>query len=89
MREVTAVAGQSVMDIAMQHCGDVGLWHEVAVVNGMEDTWVAEGGEVVLVPAGSKGVVKRLAREKVKPNTGTGRMVDGIGYELVGEMMIG
>lgn len=59
------------LDIAMQHCGDAAMWHEVAKANGLDDTWVAEGGEKLEVPAGAMpGVVQMLEREGVVPCTG-------------------
>lgn len=71
MKEVRARRGQSLLDIAMQHCGDAAMWHEVAKANGLEDTWVAEGGEKLEVPAGvMPGVVQMLEREGVVPCTG-------------------
>lgn len=75
MKTIEAKAGQSLLDIAMMHCGDAGEWHRVAVMNGKEDTWVAAGGEKLLLPeAESDGYVARLAREGVEPCTGEGEM---------------
>lgn len=90
MGTIVAKKGQSLMDIAMEHCGDAGLWHQVGKDNGKADTWVADGGEVLEVSAtDGAGTVAMLEREGVKPCTGGHGMVDGVGYEMVGEMMIG
>lgn len=89
MRAVTAKAGQSLLDVAMQHCCDAGQWHRVAAMNALEDTWVAEGGERLWVPTVGEEQVERMALEGVEPCTGKDGMEDGIGHEAVGEMMIG
>lgn len=70
--EIRAKRGQSMLDIAMQYCGDAGRWHEVAKLNGKDDTWEADGGEMLEVPeAEAGGYAAMLAREGVEPCTGT------------------
>lgn len=90
MKTIEAKAGQSLLDIAMQYCGDAGCWHAVAKANGVADDWVATGGERIEVDeAEAAGYAALLKREGVEPSTGLDGMEDGIGHEAVGEMMIG
>lgn len=89
MKKVTTRKGQTVMDVALQHCADGSLWHEVAQRNGLEATWTAAGGEELMVPDGDAKTLQKVEKENVVPCTGGEGLRDGIGYERVGEMMVG
>lgn len=89
MKKIKAIKGQSLFDIALQHCGDAGEAHAIALANDLPDDYVALGGENLMIPNKNKSIVNRLAKEKVIPCTGDDGMKEGIGYDVIGIAMIG
>lgn len=70
MKEVEAIRGQSLWDIALQHCGDADLAEEIAQLNGLDPNTVFAGGETLAAPDGDLAAAARLAAEGVVPVTG-------------------
>lgn len=50
MKSVTVLNGQTIFDIAVQSCGDVGLAYDIALMNGIDIFSSLEVGSVLKVP---------------------------------------
>jgi len=63
-------SGQSLLDIAVQHCGSVEAALTIAIANGISITEaVAAGGELAVADAVNKSVVNLFAISKTNPAT--------------------
>ena len=94
-KTVTARAGQSLMDVAVQWCGNADMAMELATLNGVEETTVFSGGEVLAVPPLYEAAGRKMAAAGVEPVTGVdlpaddGELRIGVGHWAVGEFVVG
>lgn len=91
MRTVTARKGQSLIDLALQHCGSADWGEDVAKQNNLNPDYVCSGGEVLEMPDGVEAERKRIAAAGVVPVTGLdagGWQQQGIGLCMVGELSV-
>lgn len=91
MRTVTARKGQSLIDLALQHCGSADWGEDVAKQNSLSPDYVCSGGEVLEMPDGVEAERKRIASAGVVPVTGMdagGWQQQGIGLCMVGELSV-
>ena len=51
MSDATVKPGQTLADIAIQYCGGIGAWPELATLNGLAMTASLSGGQVLKLPA--------------------------------------
>lgn len=80
--------GQSLYDIAVQHCGGADYAADIAVANGLALDAVLEGDVVLVVPDGAPSRRLPGMRVSVEPATGVAAMRDGIGSARVGELTV-
>lgn len=84
----TALAGQSLWDMALQHCGSADAAFGMARINGMNITDILEPGTVLSLPAVmNKRVVKYYMDNGIQPATGAlagSTTGEGIGYWVIG-----
>lgn len=91
MRTVTARKRQSLIDLALQHCGSADWGEDVAKQNGLSPDYVCAGGEVLEMPDGVEAERKRIASAGVVPVTGldvSGWTLQGVGLSMVGELSV-
>ena len=70
MKTVIAQNGQSLWDIAVQHCGAADAAFSVAELNGLLPTSLPKAGETLKVPdAENKKVAKHYAEHGIVPAT--------------------
>lgn len=70
MRNVTTQSGQSIWDIAVQHCGTADAAFEIAALRGIMPTAQPKTGEILIVPeVVNKKVVKHYADHGLVPAT--------------------
>lgn len=62
MQTIKIQAGQSLLDIAIEHCGDAGAGLEIAQLNGVALTASLQPGTILVVP----GVVNNRVVEHFK-----------------------
>lgn len=68
MKNVTVQSGQSLWDIAVQHCGSADAALEIAALNGMVPTTQPKTGERLTVPnAENKKVVRYYEEHGLVP----------------------
>lgn len=71
MRTIEAQSGQTLFDIAIQHCGTADAVFDIAELNGMRPTDIPKVGSTLEVPeVTAKKVVRRLAELGAVPATG-------------------
>lgn len=88
---MTARKGQSLIDLALQHCGSADWGEDVAKQNSLSPDYVCSGGEVLEMPDGVEAERKRIASAGVVPVTGMdagGWQQQGIGLCMVGELSV-
>lgn len=64
MRAYQATYRQSLLDIALQECGDVSAVVEIARLNGISIAQDIEAGDILLLPEMIKSEVVRYYRER-------------------------
>lgn len=70
MRQVEVQNGQTIFDVAVQHCGDAEAAYDIAALNNVEVTSCPDNGTVLNVPdAVNKKVVQFYQQNKIKPAT--------------------
>lgn len=70
MATATALNGQTLFDIALQHCGAAEAAYDIARLNGLSLTAVlTPGQELQLPPVVSAQVVGRYRQDGIKPAT--------------------
>ena len=70
MKKVTVQSGQSLWDIAVQHCGSADAALDVAALNGLLPTGQPKTGETIFVPEEeNKKVVRYYAEHGIVPAT--------------------
>ena len=78
MRQIVAVDGQSVFDIALLYCGDATMaWH-IARANEIPLTTTFETNTTLTIPDDSNNVAKVFEQEKVVFATGIIEVVSGL-----------
>lgn len=93
-RKVTARAGQSVVDVALQWCGSADEAEAVAKANGLDFGVRFGGGEVLTVDVVDVAAAARLTVAGVVPTTwddlpgSGGAVLAGVGYSAVGELAV-
>lgn len=88
---MTARKGQSLIDLALQHCGSADWGEDVAKQNSLSPDYVCSGGEVLEMSDGVEAERKRIASAGVVPVTGLdagGWQQQGIGLCMVGELSV-
>ena len=71
MRTIEVQSGQTLLDIAVQHCGTADAVYEIAELNGMQPSSIPKTGQTLARPEPTaKKVVKRLAELGAVPATG-------------------
>lgn len=84
----TALAGQSLWDMALQHCGSADAAFAIARMNNVNLTDSPTPGTVLALPAvTNKKVVKYYADNGIMPASGASTSSatgDGIGYWVIG-----
>ncbi len=70
MKTVTVRRGQSMIDVAVQYCGDADYAYEVAKANGKEVDDVIEADVELQVPSVNTRMAKEVERIGVTPCTG-------------------
>lgn len=92
MRQAVVHSGQSVFDIAIQHCGSVDAAYDVAVLNSLPLDAELLPGQTLLIPeVTDKRVVDECRRKGVVPGTGwVAPLYTPTSYYLgsVGEMLL-
>jgi len=70
MRQAVVHSGQSIFDIAIQHCGSVDAAYDVAVLNSLPLDAILMPGQTLLIPkVTDKRVVDEFERRGVVPGT--------------------
>ena len=70
MMKVTVQSGQSLWDIAVQHCGSAEAALEIAALNGLLPTSQPKTGEQLIVPnVENKKVARYYAEHGIVPAT--------------------
>jgi len=70
MKKVTVQSGQTLWDIAVQHCGTADAALEIAALNGLLPTSQPKTGETIVVPeVENKKVVRYYAEHGIVPAT--------------------
>lgn len=68
--KATVLQGQSLFDIALQHCGAADAAYDIALLNGLSITDALEvGAQLELPPAMSVAVMRHYASAGIKPAT--------------------
>ena len=95
MQNIPVSEGQTLLDIAMQYCGDVSKAMEVALLNGLNLTDDLQVGGWLMVPdvePEKRLIVEKLKAEKVQPASldfiQTTTSDDGIDYWSIEEDFI-
>lgn len=70
MRNITALPGQSIFDIALLHCGDATFAWQIARSNNIDITTTFETNTTLTIPDDSNNVAKVFEQEKVVFATG-------------------
>lgn len=78
------MAGQCLLDIAIQHCGSVEAWPSIAIMNGLTLSALLVSGQVLQLPdVFDKRAKKVIDEGAYQPSTGDVSYLylpDGIGY---------
>jgi hypothetical protein len=83
MKTVTLEVHQTMLDLALQHCGSADALVEIASLNDVEITEELPAGSLVIVPeAYDKQRVKFLLNGNHKPFTGPLNRIDEAGQGL-------
>ncbi|WP_367867903.1 hypothetical protein [Pedobacter sp. WC2423] len=88
--EAVVDQGQSLLDVALQHCGDVSVIFDIAVLNGVSVTEKLKPGTVLILPEVSDaGMVRYFFQNNFIPATDTGsvkaiELPEGIDYWAIG-----
>lgn len=70
MRQIKVKNGQTILDIAVQYCGDVEAAFDIAAMNDIEVTSQPETGTVLLIPEiSNKRVVSYFGANNIAPAT--------------------
>lgn len=73
--------GQTLPDIAIEHCGHISSWAEIARLNGLDMTAGLTAGQVLKLPeVAQKRVVKILFEGGWHPAAGSTAVLEGIDY---------
>ena len=90
MKRVNGKRGQSMIDVAVQHCGSADYAYEVAKANGLEADAVLEQDTDMEVPMAGTMAEKSVVRAGVEPCTGVmaEEPWDKIGLAMVGELTV-
>lgn len=68
--KVKVLDGQSLFDIAIQHCGDVQAVYDIAVLNNMSITDDVELGKYLIVPESfDKDISTYMKQKNITPKT--------------------
>lgn len=78
MRKVTALAGQSVFDVALIYCGDTTKAWDIARTNEIPLTTTFESNTTLSIPDASNNVAKIFTQESVVFATGIIEVVSGL-----------
>lgn len=88
-RTVTTLPSQTIMDIAIQECGSLAAWPDIAAMNGLNLTDEVPAGTALLIP---DPVIDRVAaiyeRNGYKPATTPTDILEGIDYWFVYEYIV-
>lgn len=89
MRMTTVKPGQTLPDIAVQHCGHLSAWAGIAALNGLGLTDALAAGQVLKLPdIADKRVVAYLKAGGHEPAAGAVQafvVLEGIGYWAIEE----
>lgn len=72
MKEVTVLENQSLLDIAIRHCGSMELLFEIARLNSISVTKKLQAGELIKVPVvlqENKRIVEYYKTNNIQPGT--------------------
>lgn len=70
MTQVTVLNGQTIFDIALQCCGDIGAAYDIAVLNDIEVTsYPAVGVSLEIPDAANRNAVRYYDHNKIKPSS--------------------
>lgn len=70
MRNITALPGQSIFDIALLHCGDATFAWQIARTNEIDITTTFENTTTLTIPDDSNNVAKVFSQQNVVFATG-------------------
>lgn len=91
MKQVEGRRGQSMIDVAIQHCGNADYAYEVAKANGLGVDAVLEENRALEVPSVNTRMQKEVERLGLTPCTGVvaDEPWNEIGLAMVGELVVG
>lgn len=91
MKQVEGRRGQSMIDVAIQHCGNADYAYEVAKANGLDVDTVLEENRVLEAPSVNTRLQKEVERLGLNPCTGANHddPWNEIGLAMVGELAVG
>lgn len=70
MTQVTVLNGQTIFDIALQCCGDIGAAYDIAVLNDIEVTsYPAVGVSLEIPDAANRNAVRYYDHNEIKPSS--------------------
>lgn len=91
--QVTALHNQTLLDIAIRHCGTVEAVADIAILNNIGITVDLVPGQRIAVPAkdyGNQEVINYFRSNNLEPATGLNGKIDGLIPDLgIGIMAIG
>lgn len=85
IRTITVASGQTLPDIAVQHCGDVAAWSEIAQLNSLGLTAEITSGQSLIVPdVYNKRNEQFIRVGGYRPAVGPYTVLEGIDYWAIG-----
>lgn len=93
MTQIVALNDQTLLDVAIRHCGSMDALVDISILNNMSITENPKAGQIILLPTkdyGNQEVVNYFVLHKIEPATGINNEAMVFLTELgIGEMKIG